>query len=156
MVSFNCQSGYMHQNNRLKKKEKSNNPKANNTDTLLKLYQIYDGHRDAILWFLEELDASDYKEYSEKYPGASMERSHFIAVCGFFELSGVLVSHGLIDQNLYFDIFNPTPFWNKAKPIVEGMRTKRPHIYENFELLNNKRLSWTKKRSNSRSKQKKC
>jgi hypothetical protein len=52
-------------------------------------------------------------------------------LCGFFELSGVLVSYGLIDQNLYFDIFNPTPFWNKVKPIVEGMRTKRPHIYEN-------------------------
>jgi hypothetical protein len=128
------------------------NPKANNTDALLKLYQIYDNHRNAILWFLEGLDAKDYNEYLAKYPGASSERSHFIAVCGFFELSGVLVSHGLIDQNLYFDIFNPTPFWNKGKPIVEGMRTKRPHIYENFELLNNKRLSWTKKRSNSRSK----
>jgi hypothetical protein len=81
------------------------------------------------------------------------ERAYFIAVCGFFELSGVLVSHGLIDQNLYFDMFNPTPFWNKAKPIVEGMRTRRPHIYENFESLNNKRLSWTKKRRrNSESK----
>src|SRR6478609_7293024 len=64
----------------------------------------------------------------------------------FFELSGVLVSHGFMDQNLYLDIFNPTPFWNKATPIVEGMRTKRPHIYENFELLNNKRLSWKKRR----------
>ena len=114
---------------------------------MLKLYQIYDNHRNAILWFLEELEANDYEEYLEKYSGASSERSHFIAVCGFFELSGVLVSYGLIDQNLYFDIFNPTPFWNKAKPIVEGMRTKRPHIYENFELLNNKRLSWTKKRN---------
>ena len=50
-------------------------------------------------------------------------------------------------------MFNPTPFWNKAKPIVEGMRTKRPHIYENFESLNNKRLSWTKKsRRNRKSK----
>ena len=132
--------------------KKKSNLKTDNTDTLLKLYQIYDNHRDAILWFLEELEANDYKEYLEKYSGASSERSHFIAVCGFFELSGVLVSYGLIDQNLYFDIFNPSPFWNKAKPIVEGMRTKRPHIYENFELLNNKRLSWTKKRRNSRSK----
>ena len=129
-------------------KKKTNPKKNNNTDTLLKLYQIYDNHRNAILWFLEELEANDYEEYLEKYSGASTERSHFIAVCGFFELSGVLVSHGLIDQNLYFDIFNPNPFWNKAKPIVEGMRTKRPHIYENFELLNNKRLSWTKKRRN--------
>ena len=50
-------------------------------------------------------------------------------------------------------MFNPTPFWEKAKPIVEGMRNKRPHIYENFELLNNKRVSWTKKR-NRRSKDK--
>jgi hypothetical protein len=131
---------------RRKKKESSNNPKIENSDTLLKLYQIYDNHRNAILWFLEELDASSYKEYLSKYSGASIERTYFIAVCGFFELSGVFLRHDLIDEDLYFDIFNPTPFWNKAKPIVKGMRAKRPHIYENFELLNNKRLSWTKKR----------
>jgi hypothetical protein len=53
----------------------------------------------------------------------------------------------LIDQNLYFDVFNTTPFWEKAKPIVEGMRKSRPHIYENFELLNKKRVAWVKKRS---------
>jgi hypothetical protein len=99
--------------------KKKSNHKTENVDTLLKLYQIYDNHRNAILWFLEELEASDYKEYLEKYSGTSMERSHFIAVCGFFELSGVLVSHGLIDQKLYFDMFNPTPFWNKSKPIVD-------------------------------------
>jgi hypothetical protein len=128
----------------LKKKSKDNN-----VDTLLKLYQIYDDHRNARLWFLDELDAADYKEYREKYSGASMERCHFVAVCGFFELSGVLLKHGLIDQDLYFDIFNPTPFWNKAKSIVEGMRSKRsdPYYYENFELLNIKRLSWKKKRN---------
>jgi hypothetical protein len=128
----------------LKKKSKDNN-----VDTLLKLYQIYDDRRNARLWFLDELDAADYKEYREKYSGASMERCHFVAVCGFFELSGVLLKHGLIDQDLYFDIFNPTPFWNKAKSIVEGMRSKRsdPYYYENFELLNIKRLSWKKKRN---------
>ena len=128
------------------------NVKANDVDTLLKLYEIYDNHRNARLWFLEGLDAADYNEYRKKYSGASMERCHFIVVCGFFELSGVLVNHGLVDQNLYFDIFNPTPFWNKAKPIVEGMRSKRsdPFYYENFESLNDKRLSWKKKRSNSR------
>ena len=121
--------------------------KTNNIDTLLKLYQIYDDHRDARLWFLEGLGASNYDEYREKYYGASMERSNFIAVCGFFELSGVLVNHGLVDQDLYFDIFNPTPFWNKAKPIIEGMRIDRPYIYENFESLNSKRLTWKKERS---------
>jgi hypothetical protein len=118
-----------------------------NADTLLKLYNIYDEHRGSILWFLEELDANSYGEYLKKYSGVSIGRSHFIAVCGFFELSGVLMSYRMIDQNLYFDMFNPTPFWEKAKPIVEGLRNKRPHIYENFELLNNRRLTWTKKRS---------
>jgi hypothetical protein len=131
------------------KKRKTNNPNANNTDTLLKLYQIYDNHRNARLWFLEGLDASNYNEYREKYSGACIERSHFITVCGFFELSGVLVDHRLVDPNLYFDIFNPTPFWNKARPIIEGMRRKRSdsYYYKNFESLNNKRLIWKKKRS---------
>ena len=117
-----------------------------NIDTLLRLYKLYDDHRDSILWFLEDLDATSYREYLQKYPGASHERSRFIAVCGFFELSGVIVRHRLIDQNLYFDMFNPTPFWLKAKPIIVGIRDKRPHIYENFELLNNKRLNWSRRR----------
>ena len=118
-----------------------------NTNTLFNLYKIYDNHREAVLWFLEEFEANSYEEYVEKYSGASVGRSHFVTVCGFFELSGVLISHKMIDQNLYFDMFNPTPFWQKAKFVLEGMRIKRPHIYENFEALNDRRLKWTKLRT---------
>ena len=51
-------------------------------------------------------------------------------------------------SSLDVKIFNPTPFWNKAKPIIEEMRSKRSDShYENFESLNTKRLSWKKKRS---------
>jgi hypothetical protein len=60
-----------------------NNPKVNYTDTLLKLYQLYDDRINARLSFLEGFEAKDYYEYREKYSGASFERSHFIAVCGF-------------------------------------------------------------------------
>lgn len=126
---------------------KDNYNKNIDTDTLLNLYKLYDEHRHSILWFLEDLDAKSYQEYLQKYPGSSNERSQFIAVCGFFELSGIIVKHKLIDLNIYFDMFNPTPFWQKAEPIVKGMRKKRPYIYENFESLNDKRLSWAKKRS---------
>ena len=119
----------------------------NQASLILDLYKIYDTHRDSRLWFLDELDAISYKEYHEKYSGTSKERSHFIAVCGFFELSGTLISHGLITADIYFDIFNPTPFWLKAKPIIEGMREKRPFIYENFELLNEMKLKWAKRRT---------
>jgi len=122
------------------------------TDILIKLYKIYDGHRDAILWFLEELDIDSYEEYIQKYGGSSIQRSYFIAVCGFFELSGVIVKYRMIDPDIYFDMFNPTPFWNKAVSAVEGMRKKRPHIYENFEMLNNNRLDWTKNRNKGKNK----
>jgi hypothetical protein len=124
---------------------------AKSTDTLIKLYKIYDGHRDAILWFLEELDVDSYEEYIQKY-GTSLQRSYFIAVCGFFELSGVIVKHRMIDPDVYFDMFNPTPFWNKAASAVKGMRKKRPYIYENFEMLNSKRINWTKKRDKNKKK----
>jgi len=117
---------------------------------ILDLYKINDGHRSSRLWFLDDLDANSYEEYQEKCSNSSTEKSHFIAVCGFFELSGVLMNHGLVDPDLYFDIFNPTPFWHKAKPIIEGMRTKRPHIYENFEILNNKRSIWKKDREHGK------
>jgi hypothetical protein len=56
------------------------------------------------------------------------------------------MNHGLVDPDLYFDIYNPAPFWQKAKPIIEGMRAKMPHIYEKFEILNNKRSIWKKER----------
>jgi len=113
---------------------------------ILDLYKINDSHRSSRLWFLDDLDANSYEEYQEKYSNSSTQKSHFIAVCGFFELSGVLMNHGLVDPDLYFDIFNPTPFCHKAKLIIEGMRTKRPHIYENFEILNNRRSIWKKER----------
>ena len=120
-----------------------------NVDALFSLYDIYDRSRDSFLWFLEDFNIKSYQEYKQKYHGTSKDRSQFIRVCGFFELSGTLVKRQLIDPNLYFDVFNPTPFWNKAKPIVEGMRKTRPFIYENFEQLNQMKIKWSKKRPKS-------
>jgi hypothetical protein len=116
-------------------------------DALFSLYEIYDRNRDSILWFLEDFKAKNYEEYKRKYHGTTKDRCHFIRVCGFFELSGTLVKRRLIDANLYFDVFNPTPFWQKAKPVIEGMRETRPFIYENFELLNQMKLKWAQKRT---------
>jgi len=122
--------------------------KKDEADTLLKLYDIYDRHRESMIWFLQKLDVESYDEYQQKYHQTSEGLFHFTAICGFFELSGVLVNTRLIDQNIYFDVFNPNPYWQKARLIVEGMRKERPHIYENFEVLNNKRRLWTKRRRN--------
>ena len=120
-----------------------------NVEALFSLYNIYDRSRDSFLWFLEDFNVKSYPEYKQKYHGINKDRSQFIRVCGFFELSGTLVKRQLIDPNLYFDVFNPTPFWNKASPIIEGMRQTRPFIYENFERLNQMKIKWSKKRPKS-------
>ena len=52
----------------------------------------------------------------------------------------------MIDTNLYFDVFNPSPFWQRAKSIIEGMRKTRPFIYENFELWDQLKVKWAKKK----------
>src|SRR3970040_2107669 len=59
---------------------------------------------------------------------------------------GVLANRKRVDAHLFFDIFNPAPFWERVKPIVAGMRKSRPHIYENFERLAAQRQRWTRKR----------
>ena len=115
-------------------------------NVLLQLYQIYDRNREALLWFLHDLTARDYSDYKAKYAGTSKERVSFTSVCGFFELSGVLVNRKLLSADLFFDVFNPRPYWERAKPIVEGMRRTRPHIYENFERLDAQRRQWAEKR----------
>nr|MBI3612991.1 hypothetical protein [Nitrospirota bacterium] len=122
------------------------NPNRAGADILLQLYQIYDRHREGLLWFLHDFTAKDYAEYQTKHAGTSKERVYFTSVCGFFELAGVLVNRKLLNADLFFDVFNPTPFWERAKPVVEGMRKTRPHIYENFERLHAQRQHWAERR----------
>jgi hypothetical protein len=124
----------------------NNEDESKKLNVILDLYKIFDSRRDSRIWFLDELESNSYEEYHQKYMGLFTEKSHFMTVCSFFELSGALVSRGLVDTDLYFEIFNPCPFWEKAKPIVDGMRQKRPHAYENFESLSLKRGLWAEKR----------
>jgi hypothetical protein len=121
-------------------------PERADVNVLLQLYQIYDRNREALLWFLHDLTARDCAEYKAKYAGTSKERVSFTSVCGFFELAGVLVGRRLLRADLFFDVFNLTPYWERAKPIVEGMRKARPHIYGNFERLDAQRRQWAEKR----------
>jgi hypothetical protein len=46
----------------------------NYVNLILEFHKIYDGHRDSRLWFLDELDANNYKEYHKKYSAVSKEK----------------------------------------------------------------------------------
>lgn len=123
-------------------------PRSSNdeADIILKLYELYDTSREAMLWFLQEFNSNNYKAYRARYRATSKERLYFSKVCGFFEISGVLVRRGLIKKGFFFDVFNPSPYWEKAIPVIRGMRDERPHIYENFGYLHQARTNWSKKR----------
>ncbi len=120
-------------------------PSQKDVETLLKLYAIYDGNRGSAIWFLSDLSAQDYESFKKKYPSRSRAREHFATVAGFFELAGLLVERKLLNEDLFFDTFNVSAFWAKAKEIVKGMRRDRPRIYENFELVSNRKIRWAKR-----------
>lgn len=50
--------------------------------------------------FMDEFKADTYEEFESKYPPGSLERKHVFAILDLYEMAGVLVSHGLLHENL--------------------------------------------------------
>ena len=65
---------------------------------------------------------------------------------GNLEMLATLVVNGLISEDLVFDMILFKPRWEKAEPIVYGLRKewKSPRLYENFEVLVQKEAEWEK------------
>lgn len=65
---------------------------------------------------------------------------------GNLEMLATLVVNGLISEDLVFDMILFKPRWEKAEPIVHGLRKewKSPRLYENFEVLVQKETEWKK------------
>ncbi len=63
---------------------------------------------------------------------------------GLWEIAGVLVDHGLLNEGLFFDTYLVKPWWEPVKPIVYGERREyeEPRLAENFELLYEKEQAW--------------
>jgi hypothetical protein len=116
--------------------------KLRQTDIIMRLHSFYNSEafqKAATTIFLT--DYRDYNDFVKKYGSASESQVAVSArmVGGFFEGIGVLVSEGLLDIGLVQKLFSVEPFWEKAEPIVRGMRKQqgRPTIYEWFEYLYN-------------------
>ncbi len=121
-------------------------PTDKDANILYKLFRFYNAERKAFRWILFELSAKDYIEFKGAHAVNSQERIYFSTVCGFFEFAGVLVNYSLLNQDLFFEVFTVVPYWKKAQAIVYGMREEiSPRMYENFELLYQRRLAWEKK-----------
>lgn len=111
---------------------------------LLELWRSFP--KDSYKWLLKEFHASDYDEFIKKYPPGSDGYDQVARLREFFETAGVMVTHGLLDENLFFDIsYHLTPVWEKLGPVIlDWQRKVNPVIEENMTWLA-RRYEWWQK-----------
>ena len=130
--------------------EGDNKPKTEDANLTIELVKLLSSDRKAkaFQWFFKEFvpkNITDYTEYSRLYPMGSEEFGYFEEIQSFFELAGALIKHGVLNENLFFDVAPPTKFfWEHLKPIVYGLRSEmnEQRIGENFELLYEREKKW--------------
>ncbi len=121
-------------------------PSQRDVDILLKLWEMQNAPemQSARMWVFTDFQAADYGEFKRKYPPGSMEWRRFLTVYGMYEMYGVLINRGLLDEDLFFDLFGGLNLlWAKLTPVLKGMRGEiDPYLYENVELLCRRAEAW--------------
>jgi hypothetical protein len=69
--------------------------------------------QEARSWFLSEYSAASYAEFVRKYPEGSPGYSNVTYLIGFYEFLGSLMSFGLLNEDLFFDVGS----W--SRPVLE-------------------------------------
>jgi Domain of unknown function (DUF4760) len=120
-------------------------------DMLLRLGEQYNTSYDfdASQWFWSKLHQNEIpstiEEFEDKYPQGSREFQLFERFTSKFELAGLLIEHGILDEDLYYDRYGGLQAeWERAKPIIYGIRKlwNEPRFRENFELLAKRGRDW--------------
>ena len=89
-----------------------------------------------------EAEFKDYDDFVRKY-GAPFSKKpiplSFFIVGNFMERVGVLLQNKLLDVSLVNQLVTVTDFWEKMKPVIEGIRKEEQNqsYYEWFEYLYN-------------------
>ncbi len=98
-------------------------------------------------WFVANFHPKDYKEFNEKFPEGSSGRSQVIELLGFYELAGVLITQGLLNENLFFDIgYGISLIGNRISPVIKGwQKAVNPSLWENADWLIKRHAAWMKK-----------
>ena len=87
-----------------------------------------------------EADFKDYDDFVNKYGPPFSKKPipmSFFVVSNFMERVGVLLKNGLLDIALVNQLMTVTDFWEKMKPVIEGIRKEEnnQNYYANFEYL---------------------
>ena len=116
----------------------------------MEYYKLWDTPLDGEAWTLfrrlsSEGVLEDFERFCEQVPRSSHEYALFDRVCCSFEQAGVLMKHGLMHPDLYFDAWaNPTRAWARVRVAVEGLRNMvgGDQLYSNFEWLARRGEEW--------------
>jgi hypothetical protein len=123
-------------------------PTADDAKILLMLHESNNtpGMREAMTWASSMPAVKSFQEFKSKFPEGSEGARHVGEILGSFEMAGVLVSHGLLNENLYFDMSGIEFMWPKFEKIVTGMRKEMgPALFENAVWLAERQKKWKKK-----------
>lgn len=102
-------------------------------------------HAEARRWTMYDFAATSYEELNTKYPPGSVERTYLTNVVIFFESAAVLVSRGLLHEDVFFDApFGFQELWPRLKPIIEQWQKANPNsgVWENLYWLGLRMETW--------------
>jgi len=122
-------------------------PTQEDAKVFLMLNQTFNtpSQRDAGMWFMREFSAKDYADFKAKYPVGGTEWGYVGDVLSFFETAGVLVSFGLLNENLFFDATGFEFVWKKIGHIIPAwQKAESPAIWENAVWLAERYRYWKK------------
>ena len=82
-----------------------------------------------------ELEKQSYEDFIKENPIGSNGWNHFLSFATYYEMLGILVKYGTINEDMVHDYHGT--FWSKLDPLVKGFRKEResPRIFENYEYL---------------------
>jgi hypothetical protein len=123
-------------------------PTKDDAEIFLRLIQTFNtpDYHEAERWFMSEFSAKDYEEFKSKYPTNSEGYHNVSHVLSFYEIAGTLVSHGLLNENLFFDASDVAFTWGKVEKIIPGWQKETsPALWENAVWLAKRYQNWYKK-----------
>lgn len=116
-------------------------------EILLKLLSTTDTPmmQQSMTWFSTEFSAKNYKEFKSKYPMGSEGMRHLSVVLSSFELAGVLISQGLLSEDLYFDMSSIGFIWPQVEKIIpDWQKEAGAALWENAAWLAQRQKQWKK------------
>ena len=120
-------------------------PNQKDAELLIRLWEMCFNPEMRKTWtWVIELEEQKYEDFIKKNPIGSDGWDHFLSIAGYYEMVGILVKYGTINDDMVLDLH--TLMWNKLGPLVKGFQKEResPRFFENYEYLAKKKAEWAK------------